>query len=81
MRYPTRFQQKSLWNAATGLAILIIGSLLVALTWLVGAIFGYLQPVLIPLIVAGIIAYLLDPLVCFLEKRGMRRLWAVVTVF
>ena len=81
MRYPTRFQQKSLWNAATGLSILIIGALLVMLTWLVGAIFGYLQPVLIPLIVAGIIAYLLDPVVCFLERRGMSRLWSVVTVF
>ena len=81
MRYPTRFQQKSLWNAATGLSILILGALLVVLTWLVGAIFGFLQPVLIPLIVAGIIAYLLDPVVCFLEKRGMSRLWSVVTVF
>jgi predicted PurR-regulated permease PerM len=81
MRYPTRFQQKSLWNAATGLSILILGTLLVMLTWLIGAIFGYLQPVLIPLIVAGIIAYLLDPVVCFLEKRGMSRLWSVVTVF
>jgi predicted PurR-regulated permease PerM len=81
MRYPTRFQQKSVWNAATGLSILILGTLLVLLTWLIGAIFGYLQPVLIPLIVAGIIAYLLDPVVCFLEKRGMSRLWAVVTVF
>ncbi|MEI6607378.1 MAG: AI-2E family transporter [Verrucomicrobiota bacterium] len=81
MRYPTRFQQKSLWNAATGLSILILGALLVVLTWLVGAIFGFLQPVLIPLIVAGIIAYLLDPVVCFLEKRGIGRLWSVVTVF
>ncbi|KAB2641799.1 MAG: AI-2E family transporter [Verrucomicrobia bacterium] len=81
MRYPTNFQQKSLWNAATGLSILILGALLVALTWLVGAIFGFLQPVLIPLIVAGIIAYLLDPVVCFLEQRGMSRLWSVVTVF
>ena len=81
MRYPTRFQQKSLWNAATGLSILILGALLVMLTWLVGAIFSFLQPVLIPLIVAGIIAYLLDPVVCFLEKRGMSRLWSVVTVF
>ncbi|KAB2639543.1 MAG: AI-2E family transporter [Verrucomicrobia bacterium] len=81
MSYPTRFQQKSLWNAATGLSILILGALLVLLTWLVGAIFGFLQPVLIPLIVAGIIAYLLDPVVCFLEKRGLGRLWSVVTVF
>lgn len=81
MRYPTRFQQKSLWNAATGLSILILGTLLVMLTWLIGAIFGYLQPVLIPLIVAGIIAYVLDPVVRLLEKRKFSRLWAVVVVF
>ncbi|MBN8460573.1 MAG: AI-2E family transporter [Verrucomicrobia bacterium] len=81
MRYPTRFQQRTLWNAATGVAILIIGSLLVALVWLVGEIFSFLQPVLIPLIVAGIVAYLLDPVVRLLEKRGMSRLWSVVTVF
>lgn len=81
MRYPTRFQQKSIWNAVTGLSILVLGALLVMLTWLIGAIFSFLQPVLIPLIVAGIIAYLLDPVVCFVERRGLSRFWAVVTVF
>ena len=81
MNYPTRFQQKTLWSAVTGVAILVLGSLLVGLVWLVGQIFGFLQPVLIPLIVAGIIAYLLDPVVRLLEKRGLSRLWAVVTVF
>jgi hypothetical protein len=81
MKYPTRFQQKTLWSALTGVAMLVLGSLLVGLVWLVGQIFGFLQPVLIPLIVAGIIAYLLDPLVRLLEKRGLRRLWAVITVF
>ena len=34
MRYPTRFQQRSLWNAATGVSILVIGVLLVGLLWL-----------------------------------------------
>lgn len=81
MKYPTRFQQKTLWSAATGLAILTLGSLLVGLVWLIGQIFGFLQPVLVPLIVAGIVAYLLDPVVRILEKRGMSRLWSVVTVF
>lgn len=80
-RYPTRFQQKTLWNAATGVGILILGALLVGLIWLIGEIFGFLQPVLVPLLVAGIIAYLLDPVVRWLEKRGMKRLWAVTTVF
>lgn len=81
MRYPTRFQQKTLWNAATGVSILILGVLLVGLIWLTGQIFGFLQPVLIPLIVAGIIAYVLDPVVRLLEKRGLSRLWSVVVVF
>lgn len=80
-RYPTRFQQKTLWNAATGVGILVLGSLLVGLISLIGQLFGFLQPVLVPLLVAGIIAYLLDPLVRWLEKRGMKRLWAVTTVF
>jgi predicted PurR-regulated permease PerM len=81
MRYPTRFQQKTLWSAATGLSILVLGSLLVGLIWLIGYVFGFLQPVLIPLIVAGIVAYVLDPVVVFLEKRGLSRLWAVVAIF
>ncbi len=80
-RYPTRFQQKTLWNAATGVGILVLGSLLVGLISLIGQLFSFLQPVLVPLLVAGIIAYLLDPLVRWLEKRGMKRLWAVTTVF
>ena len=81
MKYPTRFQQKTLWSAATGLSMLVLGSLLVGLVWMIGQIFSFLQPVLVPLVVAGIIAYLLDPVVRILEKRGLSRLWAVMTVF
>ena len=81
MRYPTRFQQKTLWNAATGVSILILGVLLVGLIWLTGQVFGFLQPVLIPLIVAGIIAYVLDPVVLLLESRGLSRLWSVIVVY
>jgi predicted PurR-regulated permease PerM len=81
MKYPTRFQQKTIWSAATGLAILVLGSLLVGLVWLIGQIFGFLQPVLVPLVVAGIIAYLLDPVVRIIEKRGLSRFWSVITVF
>jgi predicted PurR-regulated permease PerM len=80
-KHPTPFQVRTLWNAATGVSILVLGLLLVGLIWLVGQIFGYLQPVLIPVIVAGIIAYLLDPVVRRLQKWGMTRLKSVVTVF
>ena len=81
MPYPTEFQQKTLWNAATGVSILVLGTLVVGLIWLLGYVFGFLQPVLVPLIVAGIIAYVLDPVVRFFEKRGMSRMWSVVTLF
>lgn len=81
MRYPTPFQQKTLWNAATGVSILILGALMAGLIWLTGRVFGFLQPVLVPLIVAGIIAYLLDPAVRLLEKRGLSRIGSVVSVF
>ncbi len=79
--HPTPFQRKTLWNAATGVAILVLGLLLVGLVWLTGQLFGFLQPVLVPIIVAGIVAYVLDPVVRLLEKRGMSRLWSVVAVF
>lgn len=81
MKYPTRFQQRTIWSAVTGTAMLVLGALLVGLVWLIGQIFGFLQPVLVPLIVAGIIAYLLDPVVRLIERRGVSRLWSVISVF
>lgn len=80
-RYPSNFQQKTLWNALTGVAILIIGLLLASLIWMTGKVFGLLQPVLIPLAVAGITAYLLDPIVSWLQKKGLSRLKSVMAVF
>lgn len=80
MRYPTKFQQRTLWNAATGVSILILGLLLVGLIWLTGRLFGFLQPVLIPVIVAGIVAYVLEPLVTMLQKR-FSRLWSVILLY
>jgi predicted PurR-regulated permease PerM len=79
--FPTSFQIRTLWNAATGVSILILGLLLVGLIWLVGQLFGFLQPVLIPVIVAGIVAYLLDPVVRRLERWNMSRLKAVIAVY
>ncbi|MGA0845845.1 MAG: AI-2E family transporter, partial [Luteolibacter sp.] len=81
MHEPTPFQRKTLWNAATGVAILVLGLLTVGLIWLLGRLFGFLQPVLVPLLVAGIVAYVLEPVVRLFERRGMSRLGAVLAVF
>lgn len=80
--FPTQFQSKALWGAVTGLAILIVGALIVGLIWLTGSVLGFLQPVLVPLAVAGVIAYLLDPIVNWLQvKKRLSRFKAVAGVF
>lgn len=65
----------------TGVAILILGALLVGLVWLTSSVLGYLQPVLVPLAVAGIVAYLLDPVVMWLQGKGFSRIKGIATVF
>lgn len=79
--YPTVFQKKMIWKAAAGIAIGVLGLLLVLIIWLISNILGFLQPVLIPVAIAGVIAYLLDPIVAWLMKEGMSRIKAVLTVF
>ncbi len=80
-RHPTPFQVRTLWNAATGVAIAILGLLLAVIIFLVGKALGFLQAVIVPLAVAGIIAYLLDPVVRWFQKRGMSRIRAVMATF
>lgn len=80
-RHPTPFQIRTLWNAATAVAIGILGGLLGGFVWLISALLGFLQPVVVPLAVAGIIAYLLDPVVRWFQKRGLTRLRAVISTF
>ncbi|MEO1858013.1 MAG: AI-2E family transporter [Rubritalea sp.] len=79
--YPTEFQKKTLWRALTGIGIFTIGFLLVSVIWLGSQILAYLQPVLIPIAVSGIVAYLLDPFVSWLQSKGLSRLKSVITVF
>lgn len=79
--YPTDFQKKILWRALTGVGVFTIGFLLVSLIWLGSQVLGYLQPVLIPIAVSGIVAYLLDPFVSWLQRKGLSRLKSVIAVF
>ena len=78
---PSPYQRKTMWKAATGLAILVIGLLLVGLIWVTSSALSFLQPVLVPIAIAGVIAYLLDPVVTWLMNKGMSRLKSVLSVF
>jgi len=78
---PSEKQARVIWIAATGLAIATIIGLVVALIWGLGRVLDVLAPVLWPIAVAGVLAYLLDPVVDFLERRRIPRTRAIVLVF
>ena len=78
---PSARQAKVIWLALSGLAIAVLVSLIVGLVWGLGIVVRILSPVLWPLAVAGVLAYLLDPVVDFFERGKMSRPRAIVTVF
>ncbi|MDF1861045.1 MAG: AI-2E family transporter [Verrucomicrobiales bacterium] len=78
---PSGFQRRAFWGAITAVSIVVIGAIAVGFTWLTGFVLSYLQPVLVPLAVAGIIAYLLDPLVNWLQTRGWNHGRAMISVY
>lgn len=78
---PTERQARILWSSATALAIGVIIALAGALAFGVGWTVQQLSTVLLPLAVAGVLAFLLDPVVDYLERRGMSRVGAIITVF
>src|SRR5438093_13343416 len=71
-----------IWAALTALSFLAIGWVVVFLTNVLGEALGHLQGLLIPVAVAAVLAYLLDPLVEWINKKGwMSRTNAVLCVF
>jgi predicted PurR-regulated permease PerM len=81
MTPPSRFQWKIWWLALTAAAIYVIYWVATTFGVLLVTAIGALKPVLIPLAVAGILAYLLEPVVDWLAKRRFPRIWGVITVF
>jgi predicted PurR-regulated permease PerM len=78
---PTERQARLIWLALTGLAIAVLVALVAALVWGLGRILQILSPVIWPLAVAAVLALLLDPVVDWLEKKGMPRTRAIAAVF
>ncbi|HEY0790062.1 MAG TPA: AI-2E family transporter [Chthoniobacterales bacterium] len=79
--YPTPWQRKTLWNAITGLSLLVIGGLLVFIVFVAAKLLAFLQPLLLPVAISGVLAYLLEPVVSWLARRRTPRLLAVFVVF
>jgi predicted PurR-regulated permease PerM len=70
-----------IWLSITALAMAFLAALAVGVIWSLGQILRILSPVLWPLAVAGVLSYLLDPVVDVFAKRGIPRARAIVLVF
>ena len=77
---PTLFQRKVCWAALTGIALVVVVSLVFGLLFGLGSLFVALEPVLLPVVIAGFLAYLLSPCVALVQRRITGRIWAVVAV-
>ena len=78
---PTAQQARVIWLAVTAFCLMLFLAIVGALFWGLGWALQRLTPVLLPLAVAGIIAYLLDPVVDYLQRWGLQRSWAILLVF
>jgi predicted PurR-regulated permease PerM len=78
---PTERQARIIWLACTGLALLAIVAVIIAVVWGLGKVLHVLAPVLWPLAIAGVLAYLLDPVVDWLQHKGIPRTRAILLVF
>ena len=70
-----------LWAAITALSFVAIGGVIVLIGRLVIDAISYLQPLLIPIAISAVLAYLLDPVVNWLRRWRFSRTMAIVTVF
>lgn len=77
---PSIFQRKLCWAALTGIALAVVVILVCGLLFGLGALFVALEPVLLPVVIAGFFAYILSPCVALVQKRMKKRVWSVVSV-
>ena len=79
--YPTPWQRKTMWAALTACFVVLLIVVVAAAIWTAANIISFLQPILIPVAIAVILTYLLDPLVTRMSRGTLSRTKAVALVF
>jgi predicted PurR-regulated permease PerM len=79
--YPTPWQKRTMWAALTTFFVVLLIVIAGAVVYIGANLISFLQPILIPVAIAIILAYLLDPLVTLICHRGMGRTWAIIVIF
>ncbi len=70
-----------LWKAITAVSMLTLGAVVVYVIGVITDVLQFLQPVLVPVAFAGILAYLLEPIVKKLTDRGTPHFRAMMWVW
>ena len=78
---PTPFQRKLFWAALTAVSAYAIGYIVYLVGSLVIQAISFLQPVLIPVAISAILAFLLDPVVQWLMRFKISRTLSIVIVY
>lgn len=79
--YPTTWQKKVIWRAAAALSVAVIFAVSVGFLYVFSRVMSFMQPILVPFAVAGVMAYLMEPVVTRMVKFGTTRHRAVTGVF
>jgi len=79
--YPTPWQKRTMWAALTALFVVLLIVIAGGVVYVGANLISFLQPILIPVAIAAILAYLLDPLVTELCRRKMGRGMAIAVIF
>ncbi|MFZ0918416.1 MAG: AI-2E family transporter [Candidatus Udaeobacter sp.] len=79
--YPTPWQRKTMWAALTACFVVLLVIIVGAVIWAAANVISFLQPILIPVAIAVILTYLLDPLVTKMSRGTLSRTKAVALVF
>ena len=70
-----------MWAALTAIFVVLLVIIVGSVLWTASRLVAFLQPILIPVAIAAILAYLLDPVVTHLSQRRMSRTKAVLLIF
>ncbi len=70
-----------MWASLTAIFVVVLFLIVGSAVYLSANLIAFLQPILIPVAISAILAYLLDPVVTYLAKRGFGRTKAVLTIF
>src|SRR5256885_9349655 len=79
--YPTPWQRKMMWPPLTAFFVVVLIGIFASVIWAGASIISFLQPILIPVAIAAILMYLLDPLVTKMSRGPLTRTKAIALLF